>query len=215
MHHTFNRTPQEATGVYDPEGTSKTRARIGYYGQILGGLYLLEALSPLPFYLPRRLLGCIEQSVAKRSSLNGWLVRNLMKANGVSEIRRDYTLILIFFALSAFCYGRYWVLLVIILLIRGFLISFLDNVYHYRTVVNDVLYALNLRLPYLFSKFLFYFNSHSIHHADPTVPWNYIPQIFTRDKERFGEYFFPETFAQLAGPIPISELLDSRAGIPT
>ncbi|MDP6559453.1 MAG: fatty acid desaturase, partial [Candidatus Binatia bacterium] len=74
MHHTFNRTPQEATGVYDPEGTSKTRARIGYYGQILGGLYLLEALSPLPFYLPRRLLGCIEQSVAKRSSLNGWLV---------------------------------------------------------------------------------------------------------------------------------------------
>ena len=215
MHHTFNRTPQEATGVYDPQETSMSRAGIGYYGQILGGLFLLEALSPLLFYLPRRLLGRIEQSVAKRSSLNGWLVRNLMKDNGVSQIRKDYTLILSFFALSVVCYGKYWVLLVFILLSRGFLISFLDNVYHYRTPVNDVPYALNLRLPYFISKILLYFNLHGIHHDDPTIPWIHIPQFFALDKEQFGGIFFTEALAQLAGPIPISELPESRSIVTT
>ena len=47
---------------------------------------------------------------------------------------------------------------------RGLLISFLDNVYHYETPVNDVFFAKNLRLAKPLQGILLNFNLHGIHH---------------------------------------------------
>ena len=62
-------------------------------------------------------------------------------------------------------------LLFLALLARGFLISFLDNVYHYETPVSDVFYAKNLRLAAPLAKLLLNFNFHGIHHVNPAIPW--------------------------------------------
>ena len=53
LHHKLNRTPMEATELFDPSKNSRLRAAPGYYMQILGGLYLVELLSPILFFLPR------------------------------------------------------------------------------------------------------------------------------------------------------------------
>jgi fatty acid desaturase len=50
LHHRLNRTPMEGTELFDPLKGSKLRAAPGYYFQILGGLYLVEFLSPVLFF---------------------------------------------------------------------------------------------------------------------------------------------------------------------
>src|SRR5690242_11739620 len=56
LHHKRNRTPKEATEVYDPARASIGAVAFAYYFQILGGLYLGELLSPVLFFLPRRVI---------------------------------------------------------------------------------------------------------------------------------------------------------------
>ena len=204
LHHKLNRSPIEATELYDPEKSSWLRASPGYYFYILGGLYLYEFISLLPFFLPRYLLRRMERHFS-RETLAGMLVRSLMGDEVIRETRVDGAAILVLLGLSFFCYGEHWPLLAGALLIRAFLISFLDNVYHYRTPVNDVFYADNLWLPRPLTKALLYFNLHGIHHRNPTVPWINLAELFEKGTGRFERNYFAAAIRQLAGPIPLSE----------
>lgn len=206
MHHRLNRSPLEGTELYDPEKASRLRASLGYYFQILGGLYLLEVVSPLPFFLPRPLLLRLQGSFFSGDNLGGILFKNLVRDESVREMRSDGFAVLVLFALSAFCYGRHWELLLIVLLVRAFLISFLDNVYHYRTPVNGIFYAHNLWLPPFFSKLLLHFNLHGIHHRNPTLPWITLSQVFKKEAKQFDGNYFAAAVCQLVGPVPLSEL---------
>ena len=206
LHHKLNRTPIEGTELYDSAKRSWARASIGYYGQILGGLYLFEVLSPLPLFLPRNLLRRIEQSVFKPDTLSGNLVRSLVKDEAVREIRLDGCAIFLLFCLSVICYGGNWPLLAGVFLVRGFLISFLDNVYHYRTPVNDVFYADNLWLPKFLSASLLHFNLHGVHHRNPAVPWTKLPQVFGQQMGKFQGGYFAAALRQLSGPLGVSEI---------
>lgn len=206
MHHKLNRSPIEGTELYDPEKASKVRAGLGYYFQILGGLYLLEVVSPLPFFLPRLWLFQLQQRFFSGDNLGGILFKSLMENKAIREMRSDGTAILILFGISALCYGEHWELLVVILLVRAFLISFLDNVYHYRTPVYDVFYADNLWLPQFFSGMLLHFNLHGIHHRNPALPWVRLPEAFRAQARPFEGNYFTAAMRQLRGPIPLSEL---------
>jgi fatty acid desaturase len=108
------------------------------------------------------------------------------------------------------CYGAYWWLLLSVLVARGLLISFLDNVYHYRTPVNDILYASNLRLPKLMAGVLLNFNFHGIHHRNPAIPWSRLPLIFRQQAQSFQGNYFAAAAQQLSGPVALQEL--PRAG---
>ena len=206
MHHKFNRTPLEGTELYDPERSSRFRAAPGYYFQILGGLYLLEFISPLIFFLPRRLLRDLVRRFFAGETLGGILFRSLMGDGAIREMRTDGLAVFALFGLSAFCYGEYWGLLVAALAVRAFLISFLDNVYHYRTPVNDVFYANNLRLSRPLARMLLHFNLHGIHHRNTTVPWIKLPEVFGRESAQFGGDYFAAAVGQLWGPASLSEL---------
>ena len=206
MHHKFNRTALEGTELYDPEKSSRLRAGLGYYFQILGGLYLLEFVSPLLFLLPRRVLRNLVQRFFAGETLGGILFRSLMGDEAIREMRTDGLTVLALFGLSALCYGGFWELLVAALVGRAFLISFLDNVYHYRTPVNDVFYANNLWLPQLMTKMLLYFNLHGIHHRNPTIPWIKLPEVFRRESRELNGNYFAAAVRQLQGPVPLSEL---------
>ena len=206
MHHKFNRTPLEGTELYDPEKSSKFRAGLGYYFQILGGLYLLEAVSPLFFLLPRRLFRMSVQRFFRSDTLGGILFGSLMSDEAIREMRGDGLAVFALFGVSAFCYGGHWEFLAAALAARAFLISFLDNVYHYRTRVNDVFYANNLRLPRLMTRTLLYFNLHGIHHRNPSIPWIKLPEVFDASAGRFDGDYFASALRQLRGPVPLSEL---------
>ncbi len=66
LHHKLNRMPVEGTEYYDRDKGSKAGAAPGYYFQILLGLYLVEVISPLYFFLPRRWLERFRGAICRR-----------------------------------------------------------------------------------------------------------------------------------------------------
>jgi fatty acid desaturase len=206
LHHKLNRAPIEATELYAPEKTSRTRAALGYFWQILGGLYILEFISPLLFFLPRFILRRMERRYFSGTDLAGYLMKGLMRDDAIREMRVDGVATAVLVAASAASYGAYWPLLVALLLGRAFLISFLDNVYHYGTPIDDTFYARNLSLPRALSAGLLHFNFHGIHHQNPAVPWIGLPQAFRDQSARFEGEYFAAARRQFSGPLTRSEM---------
>jgi len=211
-HHKFNRSPLEkGTEVYDPTRSSKLRANFVYFFYIFCGLYLLEVFSTLIFFLPtasfyRLGRGLVDHGNAQEK----WLANKFMDAKTVSEIRIDGIAILLIFGLSAFCYGMHWRVLVSILVIRMFLISFMDNVYHYGSTLNITASGHNLRLPRVLSVLILNFNFHRVHHHNPAVPWPKLPELFAEHADSFDRGLLTAAVNQLGGPIPLSELMYAR-----
>ena len=171
LHHKLNRLPVEGTEYYDRAKSTRGAAAPGYYFQIFLGLYLVEILSPIFFLLPRRLLRGFKNRYIAATSVSALLLENWLGREALREIRLDGAATLALLALAFYGYGAHWPLLFLALLARGFLISFLDNVYHYETPVSDVFYAKNLRLAAPLAKLLLNFNFHGIHHVNPAIPW--------------------------------------------
>lgn len=207
LHHKLNRLPLEGAEYYDQTKKSKAGAAPAYFFQILGGLYLLEVLSALYFWLPRDWLARLKARFVADGSLSAILLQNWLSRDSLREIRRDGAIVIAWFALSFYCYGQNWPLLLAALLARGFLISFLDNVYHYETAVGDIFYARNLRLAAPLSTLLLHFNLHGVHHANPAIPWIHLPKAFAAGKSRYQGGYFAASVRQLLGPIALQELL--------
>jgi fatty acid desaturase len=206
LHHKLNRTPKEATEVYDPRATSIRAAARGYYFQILGGLYLGELLSPLLFFLPRGLIEKFRLRFTRPDSVSGILMQNWSRPEILQEIRIDGILIVLWLSASCCFYASHWPLLLGILAARAFFISFLDNVYHYRTPVADIFYASNLRLPAPLRKLLLNFNLHGIHHRNPAIPWIRLPSVFREQSAVFHGSYLQAALSQLGGPIALEDL---------
>jgi len=211
-HHKFNRSPLErGTEIYDPHETSRFRAAAFYYLYIVCGLYLLEVASAWIFFLPKKRFDAIgERLVSAGNSQERWLASRFIEPENRREIRVDSLAILLILGLSAYCYGAHWVILAVMLGLRTFLISFMDNVYHYDTAVNVTVSAHNLRLPRVLSRALLHFNLHRIHHTHPNVPWNRLPEMFERGKEFYDRSLWEAAINQFAGPISVEESLRRR-----
>jgi len=210
LHHKLNRTPMEGTEFFVRGKTSLGRAALGYYFQILAGLYVVEFLSSVVFLLPRRWLANFQERSMGASTVSGILMRSWLQPEAMREIRIDGAWTLAWFGLSLFCYGSHWPILFLFVGGRAFLISFLDNIYHYRTPVNDIFYAKNLSLPRWMSKGLLYFNFHGIHHQNPSVPWISLPVLFhVRAQTMHGSYFHA-ALSQLGGPVALQDLSGGR-----
>ena len=210
LHHKLNRLPIEGTEYYDREKASSSGAAPGYYFQIFIGLYLVEILSPLYFFLPRRVLRLIKNRYIRPNSVSALLMDNWLRPEALREIRLDGFLTLLVLGLAFFCYGQMWWLLGLALLGRGFLISFLDNIYHYETPVSDVFFAKNLRLPGPLAKLLLNFNLHGIHHINPAIPWVHLPRAFAIQAGQFQGGYFTAALRQLHGPVAIQDLPHAR-----
>ena len=212
-HHKFNRSPLEkGTEIYDPEEVSRVKASFGYFYYILCGLYLLEVSSTLLFFLPPNIFRKLRQRLVDRGNIQEkWLAGKFTDDKLIREIRMDGIAICLIFGLSAFCYREHWQLLAGLLMARMFLISFMDNVYHYRTPLHATISGHNLSLPRIFSMLLLNFNLHRVHHRNPGVPWTKLPEFFAQHRERFDRNFFVAAMDQLYGPIPLTDLPGSLA----
>ena len=206
VHHKLNRLPVEGTEYFDRQKTSKAVAAPGYFFQILLGLYLVELISPLFFFLPRGVLRRFKERCLRPASVSALLMQNWLGDDALRDIRRDGLLTIGGLGLSFFAYGANWPVLLAILVVRGFLISFLDNVYHYETPVGDIFYAKNLRLAAPWSKLLLNFNLHGIHHINPAISWINLPQAFQVQNGEFQGGYFAAAWHQLRGPIALQDL---------
>jgi fatty acid desaturase len=207
-HHKFNRSPTEkGTEIYDPEELSKTTASVRYFFYIFCGLYLLEVSSTFIFFLPPNIFRKMRRRLVDHGNVQEkWLAQKLMDKKIVRDIRIDGVAIFLVLAFSAFCFGKHWILFAGLLGVRTFLISFMDNVYHYRTPLHVTVSGHNLFLPRVFSGLLLNFNLHRVHHANPSVPWVELPDFFTQQFETFDRGFLTAALDQLRGPIALSEL---------
>ena len=133
-----------------------------------------------------------------RCCWNNWLGRRRCARSAL-----DGAATLALLALAFYGYGAHWPLLFLALLARGFLISFLDNVYHYETPVSDVFTRKNLRLAAPLAKLLLNFNFHGIHHVNPAIPWLHLPRAFEAQAGRYSGGYFAAALRQLRGPIAL------------
>jgi Fatty acid desaturase len=206
-HHKFNRSPTEkGTEIYDPGEVSKIKANFKYFFYIFCGLYLLEVSSTCIFFLPGNILRKMRQRLVDHGDIQEkWLAQKFADEKIVRDIRIDGVAIFLVFALSAFCFGKHWTLLLFLLVGRTFSISIMDNVYHYRTPLHVTVSGHNLFLPGVFSRLLLNFNLHRVHHANPSVPWVKLPDFFAQQGETFDRGFFTAVLDQLRGPIALSD----------
>ena len=206
LHHKLNRLPIEGTEYYDRKKGSPTGAAPGYYFQILLGLYLVEVLSAPFFLLPRTFLGWFKKSFIRAGTVSALLMDNWLGRESLHEIRVDGLATVSLLTVAFICYGANWPLLLMALTGRGFLISFLDNIYHYETTVGDVFYAKNLALARPMDKLLLNFNLHGIHHVNPAIPWIHLPRAFEVQSGQFYGGYFAAALRQLRGPIALQDL---------
>jgi fatty acid desaturase len=211
-HHKFNRSPTEkGTEIYDPGEVSKIKASFKYFFYIFCGLYLLEVCSSFLFFLPPNIFRKMRRRLIDRGNVQEkWLAQKLMDNKIVRDIRVDGVAIFLILAISAFCFGKHWILFAGLLGVRTFLISFMDNVYHYRTPLHLTVSGHNLFLPRVFSGILLNFNLHRVHHANPSVSWVELPAFFVQQCETYDRGFFTAALDQLRGPIALSELAVAR-----
>jgi len=206
LHHKLNRMPVEGTEYYDRDKGTRAAAAPGYYFQILLGLYLVEVISPLYFFLPRRWLERCRERYLPAQSVSSILMQNWLGAESLREIRCDGALTMTWMVLAFYSYGPQWPMLLAALTARGLLISFLDNVYHYETAVSDVFFAKNLKLAKPLSALLLNFNLHGIHHINPAISWIDLPRAFEAQGGKFHGGYFTTALSQLRGPIALQDL---------
>jgi len=213
LHHKLNRLPIEGTEFYDRANSTKARAAPRYYFQISLGLYLFELLSPFYFFLPRHWLAPIEKRCFRPDSVSGLLMQNCLDAESLREIRFDGLLTLMWIMLSLLCYGQRWAVFAALLLARGFLISFFDNIFHYGTPVGNIFYAKNLRLPEPLAKLWLNFNLHGLHHVNPAISWIDLPAAFDAEAAKYQGGYFEAAWGQLRGPIAVQDLPQSAPAV--
>jgi fatty acid desaturase len=216
-HHQFNRTAIDRSEVYDDAKTSRWRAALRYYPQLLIGLYAGEVASLLLVWLPRALLLRLARRLPTEPglpSLAQSIERQLLQPQTLRAMRRDSAAALALIAFSLWLYGpRAWMLL-LALLGRGLLISLTDNAYHYGTALHapgdDVRAARNLRLPRLASVLILHFNLHAVHHRNPALPWSALPAAAQPGEVAAAPPYFAALLVQLRGPIALSRFGDQN-----
>lgn len=215
-HHSVNRTSDEHVEVYDEPITDAKRRSfaIGYYFFLLGGLYKAELLVPMLFWLPRSVVQPRLLKTFQADPMASQVLRRIFRSPyHFRAIRIDASIILAIIAASAALYGRYWWMLAIHFLIRAFLISFLDYLYHYGSPLGDRLHGYNLRLPRWLSPMILNFNYHGIHHRFPALPWRSLRSVFVDEALVFDNDYVTQAVSQLRGPMTrdaLEKLLEKK-----
>lgn len=206
LHHRFNRTPLNRLDSFEGGERPGLGARIGYYYKLFIGLYLHQVLSPLAFFLPRRVLAWARTRFLKPGTYSAHAFDALGRDAAIRELRIDGAIIYVLVGLSLAAYGAWWWLVPAILAARGFCISFLDYIYHYETPIDRLEHGYNLTLARPLAAALLNFNLHGVHHRYPALPWNALAEAFARDGGRYDGDYFEAAGNQLRGLVPLRRL---------
>jgi fatty acid desaturase len=218
LHHRFNRTA-EVSEAYEPSRTPRALAWGRHYATILGGLYWAEVIGGLVLLLPRRWWPALLGGFGADERFAGAALAQLARPAVRRAARQDACAIVLLYGSIAMWFGLApstavppgrWLLLLAALCVRGLLVSFFDNAYHYGTVLGNRRAARNLVLPLPLARFILNFNFHGVHHLEPWVPWFELPRRARVLRIRPADGFFRTAARQLRGPIPFARLRSVR-----
>ncbi|EPR43588.1 fatty acid desaturase [Desulfovibrio sp. X2] len=209
QHHRFNGALVDRPDIYDPADTWPPLAWIGYYAQLVGGFYLLEAASFLVFLLPaRHIPKVVDMGLSERDEGSAQIKKlarqTFAKPEVVRAVRIDGALALALHGSALWLYGPWWPAFVAALAGRAFLVSLANNLPHYGTGNTDVKSALNVRLPRLCDAALLHFYCHRVHHADPRIPWTGLPAGMAERGLTFQTGWWRAALVQFRGPITLA-----------
>lgn len=208
MHHRFNRHKLDRPDSYDPATSSALVARARFFGEVFGGLYVIEVLTPALYLLPRawvrRLVrGIYAGDETPMPRLRPLAEQALAGPKGIAEIRQDALCAWALLIIGLAAWGTYWPAFLGFIIGRGLLVSALDNVYHFGTPLDQVDYAYNLTLPAPLQRLFLNMNLHRVHHRRMHLAWWQLPRQFTSDGEHFDGSLLGGALKQLSGPIPV------------
>jgi fatty acid desaturase len=211
MHHQYNRNPIDRPDVYDPAETPQLKARLGFIGTLVFGLYFAEIAAPLGCCLPRAAIRRIIDRVYRGddpalAAIRLAAHRQFLDRRRLRTIRTDVVMAWTLIGGSAIAFGAYWPMLVGFLIGRGAMISVFDNVYHFGTPIDRPEYARNLQLPTPLRLMILNMNLHRLHHARPSLPWWELPARFHAERDRYDASLLRTALAQFNGPVAIGRL---------
>jgi fatty acid desaturase len=202
LHHSINGTPADRPEYFEPHKQSRLAAALVFYPRLMFGLYAVEVIGAFAVFLPRNILLKVTNlfpSDIGEERAN----RYLLAPDRLTQIRIDAALTIALMALAFWCYGATWPLLALAILMRGVLISFADNGYHYEAPIGQgARAAYNLRLAG--GAAILNFNLHQVHHRHPNLPWKHLPAAFARDADTYDGKYFRTMARQLRGPVNYS-----------
>ncbi len=212
-HHRFNRHALDRPDVL--EGNATLCRRLGYFANLLGGVYAIELLSTLMSLLPRRVLIARIGRLTKGDEASALaVVRGMQRAVADARLTRariDCFAVLTLYGLAFWLYGAAWLLLLASIVIRGLVISLFDNAPHYGTPPATHAPVFNLSLPAWARAVMLNQNLHGLHHRRPGLPWHALPAAFAADGIRYDGTFARAVLRQFNGPQPACQARDFEA----
>jgi fatty acid desaturase len=181
MHHRYTREPFDRPDVHDGV-THPVLARLGYYGHLLGGLYLTELTLPLLTFLPSTwVCRLVAHRLRSEEPVSRDVQRLFVAFAGNTErrgrMRRDWILSVALHVCAFYLYGAWWPALAVTMYLRGVWLSLADNLPHYDVTLDEQERARNFRAPAIWRPVLMNHHLHRLHHQHPTLPWTALPTL--------------------------------------
>jgi fatty acid desaturase len=207
MHHRYNRYRLDRPDIYETDEGPYAIAKLRFLSELLLLLYLSEVVVPLLCLLPKPGVRRIVDFVYRHPDPTVRVVKTVaeqvfLRDRNLREIRVDALVVIGLVTVSAICYGPFWPMLAAFLLARGIAVSVIDNVYHFATPVDDVDFAMNLRLSAPLQFMFLNMNLHRVHHHNPELTWWQLPDHFRQRADTYDAGFIATALRQFTGPVP-------------
>lgn len=208
-HHALNGRPSDRPELFDGTRAPAWRARLVYYFRLLFGLYGAELICTLLAFLPRPVLGRVARSLAYGANSDSLRVPDVAERQFTApaklvQLRIDGMLILGLWGVALWLYGWWLPLFVGVLVLRGAIVSLMDNAPHYGEPLGDIRQGHDSRLGPALRALLMNANYHGTHHRHPTLPWAALPARFAADGAAFHGHYLTAPLKQLRGPRPMT-----------
>jgi len=204
LHHRWNRI-EDFSENYEPTELNWLNANAKYFFLILGGLYWLEFLGGLMLFLPERLRLRLAAAVAGKNIYMNRVYHAMNNYKNAIRTRNESILIAALYIGSFCAYGPHLrILLIAALCGRAFLVSLLDNSFHYEAGTNPGDNSSGTRDHSMPASWLILnFNYHWTHHKHPGAPWTDLPMLAQREGAKFEGNYITQAFRQFKGAIAI------------
>nr|WP_016753501.1 fatty acid desaturase [Leptospira kirschneri] len=205
VHHKFNRSEGERIEYIEKHAGPILFQKFLYYVRLFVGTYSLEVLGGFLLSLPLSFTTPFAEKYLSKFPVYKTFFKQIQKPEIVRELRIDSLFVLILFGSVFYLCGSNTIFLILILILRGWIVSFLDHSYHYGKELENVNSAYNLYLPKFFSYLFLNFNYHRVHHRFPGCSWNRLPVQFKNSKDSMDLSLWKQSIRQLSGLLILSE----------
>lgn len=204
-HHRTNGELGARPDIVPPPPASPLAAWLGFYGRLLGGLYLFELMALPLAALPRQaLLRVFERHgvLTGDAEESRRAARHLLEPARLRRIRTDAALIVLLWGGALWLAAAAWPWLIAGLAGRALLVSLLDNAPHHAGSLGDRRQGHDTAVPAALAPLLLNLHLHGTHHRHPNLPWRRLPDAFRADGGRLHGPLLGAVLRQLAGPRP-------------